>query len=54
MEQDYLGVDKTYYEPTDRGYEAEIAKRLEEWKRRKREKGVGDDGGGVEAAVAAS
>ena len=24
--QDYLGVDKTYYEPTDRGYEAEIAK----------------------------
>jgi putative ATPase len=26
--QDYLGVDKTYYEPTDRGYEAEIAERL--------------------------
>ncbi|HJZ91324.1 MAG TPA: replication-associated recombination protein A [Gemmataceae bacterium] len=39
--QDYLGVDKTYYEPTDRGYEAEIAKRLEEWKRRKREEGGG-------------
>jgi putative ATPase len=26
--QDYLGVEKTYYEPTDRGYEAEIAARL--------------------------
>jgi putative ATPase len=39
--QDYLGVDKTYYEPTDHGYEVEIAKRLEEWKRRKREEGGG-------------
>jgi putative ATPase len=39
--QDYLGVDKTYYEPTDRGYEAEIKKRLEEWKRRKKEEGGG-------------
>ncbi|HKA06106.1 MAG TPA: replication-associated recombination protein A [Gemmataceae bacterium] len=39
--QDYLGVEKTYYEPTDHGYEAEIAKRLEEWKRRKREEGGG-------------
>ena len=28
VRQDYLGVDKTYYEPTDRGYEAEIAKRM--------------------------
>ena len=26
--QDYLGVEKVYYEPTDRGYEAEIAERL--------------------------
>jgi putative ATPase len=24
VEQDYLGVDKTYYEPTDRGYEKHI------------------------------
>lgn len=39
--QDYLGVDKTYYEPTDRGYEAEIKKRMEEWKRRKKEEGGG-------------
>ncbi len=28
VEQDYLGVDKTYYLPTDRGYEARIAERL--------------------------
>jgi putative ATPase len=39
--QDYLGVDKTYYEPTDRGYEAEIAERLAEWKRRKQADGGG-------------
>jgi putative ATPase len=30
VEQDYLGVDKIYYQPVDRGYEAEIRKRLEE------------------------
>jgi putative ATPase len=28
VDQDYLGVDKTYYAPTDRGYEAEIAQRM--------------------------
>ncbi len=28
VDQDYLGVDKTYYRPTDRGYEAEIADRM--------------------------
>ncbi len=33
--QDYLGVDKTFYTPTDRGYEAEIAMRLAEWKKRR-------------------
>jgi putative ATPase len=26
--QDYLGVDRTYYTPTDRGFEAEIRRRL--------------------------
>ena len=31
--QDYLGVDVIYYEPSDRGYEAEIKRRLEEWRR---------------------
>jgi putative ATPase len=32
IRQDYLGVDKIYYEPTDRGYEAEIAERLKQWR----------------------
>jgi putative ATPase len=27
--QDYLGVERTYYRPVDRGFEAELAKRLE-------------------------
>ncbi|MEX2306416.1 MAG: replication-associated recombination protein A [Pirellulales bacterium] len=28
--QDYLGVDRTYYRPTDRGFEKELATRLEQ------------------------
>ena len=35
VEQDYLGVDKTYYTPTDRGYEAQISQRLTEQKSRR-------------------
>ena len=35
-DQDYLGVDKTYYTPTDRGYEKHIAAYLE-WVRKLRE-----------------
>jgi putative ATPase len=31
---DYLGVEQTYYHPTDRGFEAEIAKRMLEIKSR--------------------
>ena len=34
VRQDYLGVDKTYYQPTDRGYEAEIARRMAELRER--------------------
>ena len=34
--QDYLGVDKTYYEPTHRGYEKRIAEYLA-WVRKQRE-----------------
>jgi putative ATPase len=30
VEQEYLGVDKTYYEPSDRGYEAEIRRGMQE------------------------
>ena len=33
---DYLGVEKTYYEPVDRGVEAELKKRLEDFKNRRR------------------
>ena len=30
VDQDYLGVEKTYYRPVDRGKEAEFRRRLEE------------------------
>jgi putative ATPase len=33
VEQDYLGVDKTYYEPTDRGHERQMAEYLERFRR---------------------
>ena len=32
--QDYLGVEKRYYEPTDRGFERDLAERLAEVRRR--------------------
>lgn len=34
VQQDYLGVDRTYYTPTNRGYEARIAARMEDLKRK--------------------
>jgi putative ATPase len=37
VDQAYLPEDRRYYEPVERGFEAEIRKRLEEW-RKKREK----------------
>jgi len=41
--QDYLGVEKTYYEPTDHGHEAKIKARLEQFKKlRKGEAGKGE------------
>lgn len=36
VEQDYLGTDRTYYEPTDRGFEAELRKRLDDLRTRRR------------------
>ena len=36
VDQDYLGADLTYYEPTDRGFEAEIRRRMDEIARRKK------------------
>ena len=40
--QEYLGVDKTYYEPTDHGREAQLKERLERF-RRLRKAGSGDE-----------
>jgi putative ATPase len=34
--QDYLGVDREYYQPVDRGFERELAERLAEWRERRR------------------
>lgn len=36
VEQDYLGVEKTYYEPVDRGAEADIRRRLDHLRQPKR------------------
>jgi putative ATPase len=37
VEQDYLGVDKIYYDPVNRGYEAEIRLRMQQRAQRKPE-----------------
>ncbi len=42
--QDYLGVDKIYYDPTDRGYEGEVKRRLEEQKRQSSQGTSGETG----------
>jgi putative ATPase len=39
---DYLGVEKTYYEPVERGLEAELKKRLEDFKNRRRAASSGE------------
>lgn len=36
VDQDYLGEERTYYVPTDRGFEAEIARRMDALRRRKK------------------
>jgi putative ATPase len=36
VDQDYLGVEKTYYQPVDRGKEAEFRQRLEDLRRRRK------------------
>jgi putative ATPase len=35
VQQDYLGVERTYYEPADRGFEAEILQRMDELRERR-------------------
>ena len=37
VDQDYLGVERTYYEPVERGFEAEIHERLLELRQRREE-----------------
>ena len=41
--QEYLGVDKTYYQPTDRGREAKMKAHLEHIKELRQEQASGDD-----------
>ena len=36
VNQDYLGVERSYYEPVDRGFEAELQRRMEEISKRRR------------------
>ncbi|MGA2582547.1 MAG: replication-associated recombination protein A [Tepidisphaeraceae bacterium] len=45
VEQDYLGVDKIYYDPTDRGYEAEIKERLRQQRENTTQEGKATDDG---------
>ena len=47
MQQDYLGVDKMYYRPTDHGLEEKIRQRLEELRGR-RQQPPDDEGSKVE------
>jgi len=42
--QDYLGVDKTFYEPTEQGVEKKIKERLENWRKQFAEKRRATDG----------
>ena len=42
IQQDYLGVPKIYYEPTNRGLEAEFQKRLEQLRGGSQRKGEGN------------
>ena len=44
VDQDYLGVEKNYYQPTDRGYEIEIAAQLLQLRQRSGEAGKEETG----------
>lgn len=41
--QDHIPSQRTYYEPTEQGFEKVLKQRLDEWKRRKREQKSNDD-----------
>jgi hypothetical protein len=53
VDQEYLGVEKTYYEPTDQGFEARLKARLEDLRRRREhgEQGTGEAGAGQKAVA---
>jgi putative ATPase len=42
IEQEYLGIDRTYYEPVDRGYEVEIAARMAALRSRRKDAEAAD------------
>ena len=41
VEQDYLPVDRIYYEPSEEGHEKEIKKRLDQWRQERKKRGSG-------------
>jgi putative ATPase len=43
VEQDYLPVEREYYEPTEEGHEKQIKERLERWRKRKRDAKSSDE-----------
>ncbi len=47
VEQEYLGVDVVFYEPTERGEEAEIRQRLTNWRKRRESIVPNDDSAAV-------
>jgi putative ATPase len=48
VDQDYLGVDKVYYEPTDRGHEGQLGEKLRQKRQRRQEKNFGDKAAGAD------
>ena len=42
VDQDYLPVDRIYYEPTEEGHEKEIKKRLDQWRQERKKRGSGE------------
>ena len=46
LAQDYLGVDREYYQPAPRGFEQELARRLEDWRSRRKQESNENEGDG--------
>lgn len=43
VDQDYLPVDRIYYEPSEEGHEKEIKKRLDQWRQERKKRGSGKE-----------